>query len=128
MEALDAPVGDEEDFGRVLELIGPLYWHRFDAELDARVFERTVYSAEAYEAGGSLIEGWDLTPRLGEIDAPTLIVVGRDDFVTPPSQARTLREGISHSALIVLERSGHMPWLEEPDAFFGAIRGWVERT
>jgi len=128
MEALDAPVGDEEEFRRVLEIIGPLYWHRFDAELDARVFARTVYSAEAYEAGGSLLEGWDLTPRLGEIDAPTLIVVGRDDFVTPPSQARILHEGIPVSELVVLERSGHMPWLEEPDAFFGAIRGWVERT
>jgi proline iminopeptidase len=112
----------------VLEIIGPLYWHRFDAEFDARAFARTLDSAEAYEAGGSLIEGWDLTPRLGEIEAPTLIVVGRDDFVTPPSQARTLREGISHSALIVLGRSGHMPWLEEPNAFFGAPRGWVERT
>jgi proline iminopeptidase len=128
MEGLDAPVGDEEEFQRVLEIIGPLYWHRFDAELDARVFARTVYSAEAYEAGSSLIEGWDLTPRLGEIDAPTLIVVGRGDPVTSPSQARSLHEGISHSALIVLERSGHMPWLEEPDAFFGAIRGWVEPT
>jgi proline iminopeptidase len=83
MEALCAPVGDEEEFQRVLEIISPLYWHRFDAEFDARAFARTVDSAEAYEAGGSLIEGWDLTPRLGEIEAPTLIVVGRDDFVTP---------------------------------------------
>jgi pimeloyl-ACP methyl ester carboxylesterase len=39
-----------------------------------------------------------------------------------------LHEGIPVSELVVLERSGHMPWLEEPDAFFGTIREWVERT
>ena len=60
---------------------------------------------------------------LVEIGVPTLIVVGRDDFVTPPSQARILNEDIPTSELIVLERSGHMPWLEEPDAFLGAIKG-----
>ena len=62
MEALDAPVGDEDEFRRVLEIIEPLYWHRFDAELAARVFARTVYSAEAYEAGGALLEGWTSRP------------------------------------------------------------------
>ena len=70
----------------------------------------------------------DLTPRLGEIGAPTLIVVGRDDFVTPPSRARILHEGIPRSELVVLENSGHMPWLEEPDAFFDAIREWIRKT
>jgi proline iminopeptidase len=128
MEALDAPVGDEEKFRRVLEIIVPLYWHRFDAELQARVFARTVYSAEAYEAGGPLIEGWDLTPRLGEIGTPTLVLAGQDDFVTPPSQARILHEGIPGSELIVFEHSGHFPYLEEPEAFFGAVRGWLERA
>jgi hypothetical protein len=57
-----------------------------------------------------------------------VIVAGRDDFVTPPSQTRILLEGIQASEIIDLERSGHMPWLEEPDAFFDAIRGWVERA
>lgn len=128
MEALDAPVGDEEELRRVLEIIGALYWHRFDAELHARVFAHTVLDAEAYEAGGSLLEGWDLTPRLGEIGTPTLVVVGRDDFVTPPSQARILHEGIPGSELVVFEHSGHFPYLEEPEAFFGAVRGWLERT
>jgi proline iminopeptidase len=128
MEALDAPVGDEEEFGRVLDLIGPLYWHRFDAELDARVFAHTVLDAEAYEAGGYLLEGWDLTPRLGEIGTPTLVLVGRDDFVTPPSQARILHEGIPGSELVVFEHSGHFPYVEEPEGFFGAVRGWLERA
>jgi proline iminopeptidase len=128
MQALDAPVGSEEEFRRVLEIIKPLYWHRFDAELSARVFARTVFSAKAYEAGGSLLKDWNLTPRLGEIGAPTLIVVGREDFITPPSQARILHEGILGSKLVIFERSGHMPWLEEPDAFFGAIGEWLERT
>jgi proline iminopeptidase len=55
------------------------------------------------------------------LGAPTLVVVGRD-VICPPSQAKRLRDGIPDSELVVFEQSGHFPWLEEPEAFFGAVR------
>jgi proline iminopeptidase len=67
-------------------------------------------------------------PRLGEVSVPTLILAGRDDFICPPSQAKIMHEGIPHSELVVFERSGHFPYIEEPDAFFDAVRGWLQRT
>ncbi len=39
-----------------------------------------------------------------------------------------MREGIPGSELVVFERSGHFPFVEEPVAFFGAVRDWLERT
>ena len=30
--------------------------------------------------------------------------------------------------LVVLEESGHLPHVEEPEAFFEAVEGWVERN
>jgi proline iminopeptidase len=128
LEALDASAEDEAEFWRLWKIIEPLYFRTFDADLAERVMGKTLISVEAAEAGDAIVEDWDLTPRLGEISAPTLIVVGRDDFICPPSQARILHEGIPNSELAVFERSGHFPHVEEPEAFFEAVRGWLRRS
>jgi proline iminopeptidase len=60
--------------------------------------------------------------------APTLILVGRDAFVCPPSCAEIMHDGIPNSELVVLEESGHLAHAEEPKAFFEAVRGWLRRT
>jgi proline iminopeptidase len=87
-----------------------------------------TFSNYAGEAGDAILEGWNLTPRLGEISAPTLILVGKDDFVCPPSQANFMHEGIPNSKLVVFENSGHFTHVEEPGVFFDAIRGWLRRS
>ncbi len=70
----------------------------------------------------------NVTPRLGEIQMPTLILVGRDDFICPPSQAQLLHEGIANSELVIFENSGHLPHVEEAEACFSIIREWMTRT
>jgi proline iminopeptidase len=128
LEALDASAEDEGESWRLWKVIEPLYFCTFDADLAERVMGKTVISVEAADVGDAIIEGWDLTPRLGEISAPTLILVGRDDFVCPPSQAKIMHEGIPNSELAVFENSGHFTHVEEPEAFFDAVRGWLRRS
>ena len=128
LEALDASAEDEAEYWRLWRLIEPLYFHTFDADLAERVMGKTIISVEAADAGDAILEDWNLTPRLGEILAPTLIVVGRDDFVCPPSQAKIMHEGIPNSELVVFENSGHFTHVEEPEAFFDAVRGWLGRS
>jgi proline iminopeptidase len=65
---------------------------------------------------------------LGAITAPTLILLGEDDFICPPSRAKIMRERIPDSELVVFERSGHFAHAEEPEAFFDAVRGWLRHT
>ena len=127
LEALEASADNEAESWHLWKLIEPLYFHAFDADLAERVMGKTILSAEAGEAGDAITEGWDLTPRLSEISVPTLILVGRDDFVCPPSQAKNMHERIPNSELVVFEKSGHFAHVEEPDAFFAAIRGWLRR-
>jgi proline iminopeptidase len=127
LEALEASVDNEAEYWHLWKLIEPLYFHTFDAYLAERVMGKTILSAEAGEAGDAITEGWDLTPRLSEISVPTLILVGRDDFVCPPSQAKNMHERIPNSELVVFEKNGHFAHVEEPDAFFAAIRGWIRR-
>jgi proline iminopeptidase len=128
LDALEASAQTDAELWRLWKLIEPLYFHTFDADLAERVLGKTIPSAEASEAGDTILEEWDITARLGEISAPTLILVGEDDFVCPPSQAKLMHERIPNSELVVFKRSGHIPYVEEPEAFMGAVRGWLRRT
>jgi proline iminopeptidase len=128
LEALEASAEDEGESWRLWKMIEPLYFHTYDADLAERVMGKTVISVEAGEAGDAILEDWNLTPRLGEISAPTLILVGKDDFICPPSQAKIMHERISNSELVIFEESGHFVHVEEPDAFFDTVRGWLRRS
>jgi pimeloyl-ACP methyl ester carboxylesterase len=59
----------------------------------------------------------DSAATLPTIDVPTLIVVGDEDVITPPSEARVLHQAIAGSRLEILPQSGHLPNMERPAAF-----------
>ncbi len=65
----------------------------------------------------AMIERPDSTPTCATIDAPTLVVVGEEDVLTPPKEARALHQAIAASRLEVLREAGHLSSLERPAAF-----------
>jgi proline iminopeptidase len=67
----------------------------------------------------------DQTKSLGAIRAKVLIMVGRHDYICPVALSERLHEGISESLLVIFEESGHVPWLEEPDAFFAELERFL---
>lgn len=69
----------------------------------------------------------DYRRRLAEVRAPTLVVVGRHDPQTPMPCAQELVAGIAGSRLAVLERSGHAPFVEEPETFTREVTAFLRR-
>jgi len=65
----------------------------------------------------AMIDRPDSTETCGTIDVPTLVVVGDEDVVTPPKEARRTCEVISGSRLEVLAQAGHLSSIERPAAF-----------
>jgi 3-oxoadipate enol-lactonase len=63
----------------------------------------------------------DARPGLSAIACPTLVLVGADDALTPPSAAETLRDGIAGAQLVVIPDAGHMSNLEQPVPFALAL-------
>jgi proline iminopeptidase len=63
--------------------------------------------------------------RLGDVTAPTLLLVGRHDPQTPPACTEELHRGIAHSRVVVFEHSGHSPFVEEPDAVARAVQSFL---
>jgi pimeloyl-ACP methyl ester carboxylesterase len=67
----------------------------------------------------------DYSTRLAEITAPTLVLCGRHDPQFPPMSSRQLAAGIDGAALVWFDHSGHYPHVEEPDAFWSAVDGFL---
>jgi pimeloyl-ACP methyl ester carboxylesterase len=60
--------------------------------------------------------------RLGEIDVPTLVLVGELDTETPLSYAEALAAGIPGTRLQIIPGAGHISSLEAPEAVNIALR------
>jgi pimeloyl-ACP methyl ester carboxylesterase len=63
--------------------------------------------------------------EIGGIKAPTLILVGDQDVMTPPSSSRFLQEKIPASQLVVIPESGHMVMLEKHQEVNQAIMEFI---
>jgi 3-oxoadipate enol-lactonase len=59
----------------------------------------------------------DSTALLADVRCPTLIIVGEDDVLTPPSESEAMARGIAGSKLSIIPGVGHLPNIENPHEF-----------
>src|SRR6185295_1460050 len=69
---------------------------------------------------------FDVRDRLGTIRTPTLVIVGKKDFVTSETFGKMLHDGIPGSRYLLLAHSGHMGHIEEPEPFTRGIRSFLK--
>jgi len=62
--------------------------------------------------------------RLSEIKVPTLIIVGEHDE-SDPKMSKEMHERIAGSQLVILPRSGHMTFVDQPEMFLKTVREFV---
>jgi proline iminopeptidase len=128
--ALAEPSRSDDEFAASWRSVLPLYFHRNDPERTASAFAKTIFSAEGYNrAFFSWLAQFDLRGRLGEIDAPTLVISGADDWIMPPELAgNELTEGLPHAEQIVFRHSGHFPFIEENERFTEIVGTWLREV
>lgn len=66
----------------------------------------------------------DLLPTL---HLPTLIVVGEEDELTPPADARVMADAIDGATLEIVPHAGHLPNLEQPELFNRTLRAFLSQ-
>jgi proline-specific peptidase len=110
-------------FGAIL----PLYRTTTDVESDDEQLDEIVFRYETHNFAFSRnIPQYDVRDRLSEIRAPTFVMVGRHDWITPVDQAEFLASHIPGARLAIFEHSGHGPMIEENDTFIACVREFVE--
>lgn len=92
---------------------------------------RTILSTSAPAAVAAAQRGMARRPdskeTLASIDVPTLIVVGSEDGLTPPADAKAMQSAIRGSTLVEIPGAGHLANLDAPEEFTAALRTFLAK-
>jgi pimeloyl-ACP methyl ester carboxylesterase len=111
-------------------------WHdpdRFAPDFNEMADEALVVYARNREA--LCLYGWhpymynpQLPRWLGRINVPTLLLWGESDQVVTPGYGRAYSSLIPGSRLELIERAGHHPEIEQPEAFVERVAAFMKRS
>ena len=76
---------------------------------------------------GTLTPGWDVLAG-AIVSVPILIAHGRYDYVVPWMLWERVAPRITGATLEIFEKSGHQPFVEEPEAFATTVSDWMGRV
>lgn len=119
-------VRDNDDLRDCWREILPLYDHVYDpAKVEEKV-AATPYRYETHNFAFSVnIPNYDIKPLLPRISCPTLVTVGRDDWITPVECSEKIAALIPDARLVIFEQSGHSPQIEEADRWRQVVRAFL---
>lgn len=105
----------------------PLYDFEYDPAAVEKKVRETPYHYKTHNfAFAHNLPAYDIKDKLPAITAPTLVTVGRTDWITPVSCSETIARLIPDSRLVVFEKSGHSPQFDEADAWTMTVRGFLD--
>lgn len=99
-----------------------------DASLIARLREMVMRATPEQHRRQirALLNRPDARPLLPTITCPTLVMVGRQDRWSPLAQHQEIASVIPNARLVVIENSGHMSPVEQPEQVSRALLDWLE--
>ncbi len=121
-------VRDNDDLRDCWREILPLYDHVYDPEAVERKVEQTWYRYETHNHGFAVnMPQYDIKAQLPAIDCPTLVTVGRSDWITPVHHSEVIAALVPRAELVVFEKSGHSPQVEEAELWTKTVRDFLTR-
>ena len=76
-------------------------------------------------AGDPYMHDPSMLGRLGQVSIPTLVLWGESDRIVTPDYGRALSAAIPNSRFEIVREAGHLPQIEQPEATFRAIDGFL---
>lgn len=74
---------------------------------------------------GTLAPTWDITVDANALIVPIFIAQGRHDYVVPHVLWGGIPDSLPNATMRIFERSGHQPFLEEPEQFTAVLTNWM---
>ena len=101
----------------IREYLSMLFWDPDHRDAFLRQFSTSGFRRHVNEALDADMARYDLNPEIAKFRLPVLVMTGRYDMNVAPVIAWKIHQAIPGSRLVVFERSGHLPFLEEPERF-----------
>jgi len=93
----------------------------FVAQMSSGAYNKTVFQSVISD-----LPRFDLNPELPKYKFPVMVVTGRYDINVAPQVAYKIHQAIPGSRFVVFEKSGHIPFYEEPEAFVHAAEEFLK--
>lgn len=122
--------GIVKDTEKTVDLIVKWQWAKHIDENTRALSKQRLLNIAPHIIQGDYIacNRFDMSAQLKDIQAPTLVICGSADKMTPPRLGEILAQNIPNSELITITDGGHMVMLEQPTIIAEIIRGWLEKT
>jgi len=116
------------DFERIAPfIVENAYAPDLGDELRARaIAELRACDPQVTHGDYSACNVFDVMARLGEIHAPTIVICGKQDRMTPPKYSEFLASKIPGAQLVLIENAGHSVMIEQPEAVSRALFDFVK--
>jgi proline iminopeptidase len=85
--------------------------------------QEALWGPAEFSASGEMAK-WNRLPDLHRIGVPALVLVGAWDYLTPRSAA-LIASSLPDARMRVFAESGHMPYLDEPEAYFHVLERFL---
>lgn len=119
------PPATDEEWAATMRGVAPYFFRRpEDADIEAFLAGVTC-NAEAARQWMQALTFWSAFDRLAGVTSPALVLVGRHDVICGPAQSQRIARRMPNADLVVLEESGHLPWIEDPAALVAVVDGWL---
>ncbi|MGA9212283.1 alpha/beta fold hydrolase [Kaistella sp.] len=107
---------DEESFQKVIPIVKTISDSGRRKPIDGNYYSETPDQRQKY---------LDIQKQFKKLQVKTLIINGKFDTNNAPEFAEELHRNLPNSKLILLDKSGHFPWIEQPDNTFKEIFKWL---
>lgn len=101
--------------------LSPQFREQHPAVLDRLLEVFLDNDVEAYRESCRMLGACDLRPALSDFRFPVRIMVGAEDYATPPAMAEALRDAIPGASLRVIEGVRHFSPVEAPQVIAAEI-------
>ena len=103
--------------GQIQEYLSMLFWDPGHRDAFLRAFKPGGFRRHVNEVLHADMGRYDLNPEIRKFRMPVLVITGRHDMNVAPVVAWKIHKAIPGSQLVIFERSGHLPFFEEPERF-----------
>jgi pimeloyl-ACP methyl ester carboxylesterase len=132
LAALDAEQGgkftSDKELGDLVFKELPLYFARY-GEAEAGYLDSLKVEMPNADTlvlfNNEIFNTFDLRGMHERIKAPTLVITGDDDFICGPVCANEIAAGIKGSTKVILGDTGHMIFIEQPEAFHTQVADFL---
>ena len=96
---------------------------------EVRAELRTMIQANPPQGLAAALRGMAARPAsfatLAALSVPTLVIVGSEDGLTPPAEARAIQAAVTGSQLVEIAGAGHLASIEQPVLFNAALEAFL---